>query len=198
VLHSGTVGAALTAANFGVRGLAVSIDVVSTRVQEQGAVRVADGEAASMDVVDTGDSAGGGSDRTGGGQARAATRQPCHWDTAGVAAARAIDWLLAAPQGTVLNVNVPDRAPHELAGARAATLAPFGTVRTSVVESADEHGRLQLEMRPTTADLPPGCDTALVAAGYVAVSAITGVHLDDRVDVDKVLDLLVPESREPS
>ena len=82
-----------------------------------------------------------------------------------------------------------------MAGVRAATLAPFGTVRTSVVESAETHGRLQLEMRPTQADLPPGCDTALVAAGYVAVSAITGVHLDDRVDVQPVLDTLLVGSR---
>ena len=192
VLHSGTVGAALTAANFGVRGLAVSIDVVSTRIQEQGAVQVGDGEAASMDVVDTGDG-----QRQSNGKARG-RRVPHHWDTAGGAAARALDWLMAAPEGTVLNVNVPDRAVDQIAGARAATLAPFGTVRTSVVESAETHGRLQLEMRPTQADLPPGCDTALVAAGYVAVSAITGVHLDDRVDVQSVLDTLVAGSRTPS
>jgi hypothetical protein len=50
-------------------------------------------------------------------------------------------------------------------------------------------------MRPTQADLPPDCDTALVAAGFVAVSAITGVHLDDRVDVGGVLDTLVAEVR---
>jgi 5'-nucleotidase len=196
VLHSGTVGAALTAANFGVRGLAVSIDVVSTRIQEQGAVRVADGEAASMDVVDTGEDTGDGDEPAADTNGRTSrTRGPCHWSTAAAAAARALDWLMAAPAGTVLNVNVPDRAPDELAGARAATLAPFGTVRTSVVESAETNGRLQLEMRPTQADLPPDCDTALVAAGFVAVSAITGVHLDDRVDVGGVLDTLVAEVR---
>jgi 5'-nucleotidase len=196
VLHSGTVGAALTAANFGVRGLAVSIDVVSTRIQEQGAVRVADGEAASMDVVDTAEGASDGDGTAPDANGRASrTRGPCHWGTAAAAAARALDWLMAAPAGTVLNVNIPDRAPDELAGARAATLAPFGTVRTSVVESAETNGRLQLEMRPTQADLPPGCDTALVAAGFVAVSAITGVHLDDRVDVGGVLDTLVAEVR---
>jgi 5'-nucleotidase len=199
VLHSGTVGAALTAANFGVRGLAVSIDVVSTRIQEQGAVRVADGEAASMDVVDTAEGASDGDRTAPDANGRASrTRGPCHWSTAAAAAARALDWLMAAPAGTVLNVNVPDRAPDELAGARAATLAPFGTVRTSVVESAETNGRLQLEMRPTQADLPPECDTALVAAGFVAVSAITGVHLDDRVDVDGVLDTLVAEVRRPA
>ncbi|HLM29834.1 MAG TPA: 5'/3'-nucleotidase SurE, partial [Acidimicrobiales bacterium] len=36
VLHSGTVGAALTAANFGCRGLAVSIDVSTLHLHEAG------------------------------------------------------------------------------------------------------------------------------------------------------------------
>ena len=79
VLHSGTVGAALTAANFGVRGLAVSIDVVSTRIQEQGAVRVADGEAASMDVVDTGE---GASDGDGPRRRRQRSGVPDPWSPA--------------------------------------------------------------------------------------------------------------------
>lgn len=179
VLHSGTVGAALTAANFGVRGLAVSIDVVSRRFQEQGGstvVSVAGGESATMEVVD---------------EAAPPPSGPRHWATAGAAAAAAVDWLVATPKGTVLNLNVPDRAPEDLAGARAATLAPFGTVRSTVVEAADVRGRLQIEMRPTAVDLPPDCDTALVAAGYVAVSAITGVHIDDGLDVGDVLDDLV-------
>jgi 5'/3'-nucleotidase len=151
VLHSGTVGAALTAANFGVRGLAVSIDV-----------------------------ADGG---------------PHHWATAAEVAAAAARWLAAAPPTTVLNVNVPDRTPDALAGARQATLAPFGTVRSSVVEAAEGGGRLQMELRPNTEELPPECDTALVQAGYVAVSAITGIRLDLEVDVSGVLDAVVAEAR---
>jgi 5'/3'-nucleotidase len=151
VLHSGTVGAALTAANFGVRGLAVSIDV-----------------------------ADGG---------------PHHWATAAEVAAAAARWLAAAPPTTVLNVNVPDRMPDALAGARQATLAPFGTVRSSVVEAAEGGGRLQMELRPNTEELPPECDTALVQAGYVAVSAITGIRLDLEVDVSGVLDAVVAEAR---
>jgi|RhiMethySRZTD1v2_1073278.scaffolds.fasta_scaffold06583_10 5'/3'-nucleotidase len=176
VLHSGTVGAALTGANFGVRGLAVSIDVVSRRFQEQGratTVPVAGGESATMEVVDEGAAPPSG---------------PRHWDTAASAAAAAIDWLVAAPKGTVLNLNVPDRTPDALAGVRAATLAPFGTVRSTVVEAAHVRGRLQIEMRPTNVDLPPECDTALVAAGYVAVSAITGIHIDDGLGIEGVLD----------
>ncbi|HET6954249.1 MAG TPA: 5'/3'-nucleotidase SurE [Acidimicrobiales bacterium] len=170
ILHSGTVGAALTAANFGGRGLAVSIDVVSRRIQEQAG-------AASP------------------APARVRTEGPAHWDSAAEAAAMAVAWLVGAPKGTVLNINVPDRAAGDLLGARAATLAPFGSVRSSVVESAESGGRLQMELRPTTVDLPPGCDTALVAAGFVAVSAITGVRLDAGVDLCEVMDQVVPGDR---
>jgi 5'-nucleotidase len=155
VLHSGTVGAALTAANFGGRGLAVSLDVPARL--EAGASR--------------------------------------HWDTAAAVAAAAVDWLGEAGDGVVLNLNVPDRPPERLAGARAATLAPFGTVRSAVVETAEGGGRLQMELRPTTVELPPDCDTALVKAGYVAVSAIGGIRIDDRVDVGGLLGTLVPDAR---
>jgi len=198
VLHSGTVGAALTAANFGGRGLAVSIDVLSTRIQEQGTstvVEVANGEEASVDVVEADDAGGAAEKESAAAPAGPRASGPRHWATAGEAAAAALDWLIGSPKGTVLNLNVPDRPGHLLAGARAATLAPFGTVRSTVVESAEDGGRLQMELRPTRADLPPDCDTALVAAGFVAVSAITGIHLDDAVDVGGVLDALVDEAR---
>ena len=110
-------------------------------------------------------------------------------------AAAAVGWLGEAGPGVVLNVNVPDRPPAALAGARAATLAPFGTVRSAVVETAEGGGRLQMELRPTTVELPPDCDTALVKAGYVAVSAIGGIRIDDRVDVGGLLGTLVPDAR---
>jgi 5'-nucleotidase len=183
VLHSGTVGAALTAANFGVRGLAVSIDVVSRLVHEQSASTVspvADGEEAAVEVVEAPE-----------GRAPAGAPEPgCpnHWDTAARVGAAAFGWLVEAPRGTVLNLNVPDLAAGELAGVRPATLAPFGTVRSTVVESAEDGGRLQVELRPTSEELPPDCDTALVAAGFVAVSAIAGIHLDDRIDLGAVVE----------
>jgi 5'/3'-nucleotidase len=155
VLHSGTVGAALTAANFGGRGLAVSLDVPGRL--EPGA--------------------------------------PRHWGTAAAVAAAAIDWLAEAGPGVVLNLNVPDLPPERLGGARAATLAPFGTVRSAVVETAEGGGRLQMELRPVNVELPPDCDTALVKAGYVAVSAIGGIQVDPRVDVGDLLGTLVPDAR---
>jgi 5'-nucleotidase len=207
VLHSGTVGAALTAANFGSRGLAVSIDVVSGLLHEQGGdgagsrgTPVGGGSDALVDMVEapgdvvappgdpTDDATGDPDSGTGAPPERGVPR---HWDTAAAVAAAAVDWLLAAPAGTVLNLNVPDLPADRLAGARAATLAPFGTVRSTVVESAEDGGRLQMEMRPTAVDLPADCDTALVAAGYVAVSAVSGIHVDGGVDVGGVLDAVV-------
>jgi 5'-nucleotidase len=152
VLHSGTVGAALTAANFGGRGLAVSIDV---------------GE--------------------GGG--------PRHWASAATVAAEALGWLLDAPERTVLNLNVPDRPLDDVLGARWATLAAFGTVRSAVVEPAPNGGRLQMELRPNNAELPADSDTALVGAGYVAVTTITGIQATAPVDVEGIVGRLFGEGR---
>lgn len=131
VLHSGTVGAALTGANLGVSGLAVS---------------------------------------TG------ASAQP-HWDTAATIALAALDWLASAPVRTVCNLNVPDVPLDAVRGVRWAELAAFGTVRTALVGSGSD--RLQLELHETGVALPPDSDTALVTAGYAAVSCLTGIRVDE-------------------
>jgi hypothetical protein len=68
-------------------------------------------------------------------------------------------------------------------------------VRSAVVESTEGGGRLQVELRPTTVELPPECDTSLVQAGYVAVSAITGIRIDEATDVSDVLLAVAPEGR---
>jgi 5'-nucleotidase len=153
VLHSGTVGAALTAANFGGRGLAVSID-------------------------------------TPGGAG------PSHWASAAAVGAEALGWLVDAPDRTVLNVNVPDLPLDDVLGASWATLAPFGTVRSAVVESPAAGGRgLQMELQPHNVELPPDCDTALVKAGYVAMTTITGVQATEPVDVGGIVGQLFGEGR---
>src|SRR5204862_7588636 len=134
-LHSGTVGAALTAANFGVSGVAVSVDVTS----------------------------------------------PMRWDTAAAAAVAAVGWIMDAPAKTVLNVNVPGLGLDGIRGVRRPRLAPFGTVRTAIAEEQDTPGRLQLELRATDVELAPDTDTALVAAGWVAVTALVGIRADDEL-----------------
>jgi 5'-nucleotidase len=139
VLHSGTVGAALTAATHGRRALAISADI-------------------------------GESDR---------------WDTAAGLAHQAVDWLINAPEGAVLNVNIPDRPLPDLCGVLATTLAPVGTVQSSVSE-------VSYGFVPTTfADLEdpaaPGTDAAAVADGYVSVTAIRSVTDDWSVDVGSLV-----------
>ena len=128
VLHSGTVGAALTAANFGVSGLAVSIGV--------------------------GD--------------------PYRWETAADLAVAGLGWLVDQPAKTVLNLNVPNLAREEVRGVRAASLAPFGTVRAALVES--QGGGLQMELAEHGVELPPDSDTALVRAGWAALTSLVGIR----------------------
>jgi 5'/3'-nucleotidase len=200
VLHSGTVGAALTGANFGCRGLAVSIDVSTLHLHEQAreTVTVGDGERARAEVVESPEI---GDDPGARGRLRDASGvafdRPTHWGSAATVAASALSWLASdeAPPCAVLNVNVPNRPLDRLEGARAATLAPFGTVRSSVVEAAPDGGRLQIEFRPTDTELPPDSDTAVVAQGYVSVTALSGIGVDERVDVSAVLDLVPTEDR---
>jgi 5'-nucleotidase len=127
-LHSGTVGAALTASNFGCSAVAVSI---------------------------------GWADDP-------------HWDSAGAYAVAAVEWVAGAPAKTVVNLNVPDLELPEIKGVRWAELAPFGTVRIHVGEPVE--GRLQVELRETGQVLPPDTDTALVEAGYAAVTLLTGIR----------------------
>jgi 5'-nucleotidase len=127
ILHSGTVGAALTAQRLGLSAMAVSLE--------------------------PGD--------------------PWRWRAAADIAVEQFAWLARAARGTVLNVNVPDRPARQLA-VRWAQLDPYGTVRAAVADG--QSGRLELEMRSTGEEPPPGSDASLVAAGYVTITAIGGVH----------------------
>jgi 5'-nucleotidase len=116
VLHSGTVGAALTAANRGARALAVSLDVIAP-----------------------------GDLSTGGNGFTITEDALLHWHSAADLAADLLDWLTGCPPRTVVNLNVPDRPISELAGLRPATLASFGQVRMAVAEHGEDFARLTLE-----------------------------------------------------
>jgi hypothetical protein len=61
-------------------------------------------------------------------------------------------------------------------GVRWAEPAPFGTVRATLTEAGDERIRMTLET--TGAEPLPGTDTALVNAGYAAVTVITGISAE--------------------
>lgn len=151
-LHSGTVGAALTAAHFGLRALAASI-------------------------------------RWGD--------EPVPWTTASALAAALVPGLARSPEGTVLNLNVPNIASKDLRGARHGRLSRGGSIRSAVHDTAagqpqgTEPPRPHLSLPPAGSgtlrlDLaPPGeprsdddleTDAGLVAAHYASLTALVGVR----------------------
>ncbi|MEU8071883.1 5'/3'-nucleotidase SurE [Micromonospora sp. NPDC049151] len=154
VLHSGTVGAALTAGNNGIRALAVSLDVLTPAAASAGSGGAA---IAVLDSVDD---------------------ESRHWSSAAELAGRLLPWLAGAEPGTVLNLNVPDLPADQVAGLRQATLAPFGQVQVSVAERGEGFVRTAVEENAVRA--VPGTDIAWLADGYAAVTAIRALgHLPD-------------------
>ncbi|GGM27774.1 MULTISPECIES: 5'/3'-nucleotidase SurE [Micromonospora] len=156
VLHSGTVGAALTAGNNGTRALAVSLDVLSPAAASAGSGGAA---FAVLDAVDD---------------------ERRHWSTAADLAGPLLPWLLDAAPGTVLNLNVPDLPAAEVPGLRQASLAPFGQVQMTVAESGQ--GFVRTAVQEQGSRHVPGTDLAWLAQGYATVTALRALgHLPDVV-----------------
>lgn len=130
VLHSGTVGAAMTAAISGVPAAAFSLDV-------------GDG--------------GDGKD----------------WRAAADVAGQILPALAGIPRGIVLNVNIPDLPRDQILGIRQGGLAETGAVQLSIGELTA--GYLHITMAETGVRPAPGTDSALLAAGYAAVTALRPV-----------------------
>lgn len=103
--------------------------------------------------------------------------RPGHLDTATFVAGAALDWLLDAPAGTVLNVNVPDRPLDGLAGIRQAPLATFGTVEAAVRKLEGGPFHAQFQLRAPQGE--PGTDDALLRDGWVTVTSLTGIRAVD-------------------
>lgn len=143
VLFSGTVGAAMAAANLGLSGLAVSIDAFD----------------------------------------------PQHLATATKAAAAALDWLLDAPAGTVLNLNVPDRPLGQVAGVCHAPLATLGSFEATVRDNERWPHLAQFHIAQREPE--PGTDAALLRAGWVTVTALVGIQADAGVEMASVIERAV-------
>jgi 5'-nucleotidase len=107
--------------------------------------------------------------------------RPAHLATATLVAGAALDWVLAAPAGTVLNVNVPDLAVDRLAGVRHAPLATFGTVQASVRERGA--GPFTAQFRVTEPEPGAGTDGALLNEGWVTVTELVGIRAAENPDV---------------
>jgi 5'-nucleotidase len=146
VLHSGTVGAALTAANHGIPAMAVSMDVMPT--EDDG------GSLAEYFAGVESDS--------------------LNWATASELAYQLLPTVDTLPHGAVLNLNVPNRPMSALAGVRQATLAPFGHVQMSVAETGEGYVRTTVER--TTDRLEPDTDVALLGHGYATVTVVTSIQ----------------------
>ncbi|HEX8631881.1 MAG TPA: 5'/3'-nucleotidase SurE [Catenuloplanes sp.] len=161
VLHSGTVGAAFTAANNGRRALAVSLDVLSPAVA---AAATGGAAIAALDTVDD--------------EAR-------HWITAAAIAPHLLPTLAGTPSGTVLNLNVPDVPAQGLRGLRRSTLAGFGQVQVAIAEAGA--GFVRTSVLENEAELQPGTDLADLAEGYATLTPLYGVR--DAGEVEVVLSL---------
>lgn len=139
VLHSGTVGAALTASNYGRRGLAVSAD----------------------------------------------TEDDDGWDPDPGIIASAVDWILNAPQSTVLNVNVPRASRRGELEVCVTSLAECGTVQGNVSELTG--GSIPVTFADSGDDPTGGTDAAALGDGCVSVTAICAITENTSVDVATLL-----------
>jgi 5'-nucleotidase len=147
VLHSGTVGAAFTAAAQGLPAMAVSLDVLSPLVATRGGNALA--------VLDESDD-----------EAR-------NWPTAAALVRELLPALEKLSDGLVLNLNVPDRPTEDVRGLRQATLARFGQVQMAVAETGHDFVRTAVEENRTRAER--GTDLAWLTEGYATLSAIRAV-----------------------
>ncbi len=106
----------------------------------------------------------------------AVTPRHPHWDSALHVLPDVLDVLLAAPDATVLSLNVPDLPVAELRPLREARLARFGSVRVRVDHIAGDDGDL-LHSHEAELKTPqePGTDTALLAAGHPTLTELQSV-----------------------
>jgi 5'-nucleotidase len=92
-----------------------------------------------------------------------------YWSTAAEIVGRAIKLLLEIDREIVLNVNVPNVPADELRGVRQATLAPFGSVQTSIEEVGSGWVRIGITEERS---LDEHTDAALLAQGYACLTAL--------------------------
>ena len=105
---------------------------------------------------------------------------PLHYDTAAIIGVQ----LLAALPGSghkVLNVNTPRCSIDELAGVRAAPISQVTSFYSYVEDRTDEV--LKIAFAVSDDPLPAHTDSALVKAGFAAVSSLVGVSDIDCADI---------------
>jgi 5'-nucleotidase len=169
ILHSGTVGAALTAANQGKRAIAVSLDVLSATEADP-----ATGGASLADALE------------------AIDNEALHWSSATHVLHDLIPQLAGLPEGTIVNVNVPNRPFEEIEGVRMAALAPFGQVQMAIAESGE--GYIRTAIKQNSDRGMEHTDIALLSKGYATVTPVRSI----RAAAGVTLTLAPPHSPPPS
>ncbi|MGH3713824.1 MAG: 5'/3'-nucleotidase SurE [Micromonosporaceae bacterium] len=147
VLHSGTVGAAFTAAAHSCPAMAVSLDVLSPMTATSGGNALA--------ILDD------------------AADEQRNWPAAAELARGLLKTLAETTDGTVLNLNVPDLPAEEVRGLRRAGLARFGQVQMALAEQGEDFVRTAMEQSREAAE--PGTDLAWLNDGYATLTAIRAV-----------------------
>ncbi|GIE84662.1 5'/3'-nucleotidase SurE [Actinoplanes regularis] len=158
VVHSGTVGATLTASHAGLRGLAVSLDVLTP------AQATAASGGAALDAIHKAD------------------EEKHHWASGAELAVRMMPSLMHTPPGTVYNLNVPDLHLDGIRGLKQASLARFGQVQMSIAEAGD--GFVRTAVQAAEEELDPGTDLAALADNFAVVTPIRAPHEDTRVRIN--------------
>lgn len=158
VVHSGTVGACLTAAHAGLHGLAVSLDVLTPAAASASSGGAA---IAALDALDD---------------------EQHHRISGAELAVRLIPSLLRTPPGTVFNLNVPDLHMDGIRGLRQAHLARFGQVQMSIAEAGDGYVRTAVQAAEET--LEDGSDLAALAENFAVVTPIRAPHENTEVQIN--------------
>lgn len=158
IYHSGTVGAAITARNGNMAGLAVSQAVSGFSVEGQGWAEMLEGQQ-----WDTAAEIG-----------------------ARVAAAMLERGRDRHPP--LINLNVPNCALDDIAGWRrteVARLPPRSLTSAKLVPMVGHDGAFDVEMDwGDPVELPDDTDTGAVEGGYVSITALGHIVDDETVDID--------------
>lgn len=145
--HSGTVGAAVTAARRGIPAIAISVQVLADEASASPTrypSTVAAFEPAARFAAEL-------------------VRQ--------LSERRAGDGSMLAA-GTVLNVNYPALASDDVRGVRWAAVSDASPFERTLTASGNP-GEVRIELRPLdSADVEPNTDVSLLAQGYITVNLI--------------------------
>jgi 5'-nucleotidase len=125
-----------------------------------------------------------------------------HYDTAAAVAIAVLNELFCAPPRTVLNLNVPNLALHQLKGVRRGHISTAGVIKAAGPraggEALSEEGELPLRLGAASpalgdvSDEEPNDDGALVESGYASLTPLHG----PREVTDPAFDALMEKALE--